>query len=175
MQKGKEPVMKMAIRLGLVLGVVLLACSWTVGVSAQEVKEHPKQLQEILGLTETQVTAIRTERQAVEVRVHDLRVETQKLDEQIYQTAEDTGDPTAVGKLVLQKIALQKQIEGEEAGFRAQLSSILTPEQQDKFKILMEADHAFRGWEALLMGGELRVRHESRERGGIQRKPHPQK
>jgi len=160
--------MKMAIKVGMVLAVVLVVCSWTPGVLGQERREHgAKQLQEVLGLTETQTEAIRAEQQAAGMRMHDLRVQVQKLDEQVYQAAEDTGDPTTVGKLVLQKIAVQKQIEAEEAGLRERVNSVLTPQQQDKLKQLMEADQLFRGWDAL-MGGERqpRVRHEGVPGGG---------
>ncbi len=172
--------MRMAIKVSLVLGMVLLICSWTVGVLAQERREeHPKQLQEVLGLTDTQVTAIRAEQQAAEVRMRDLRVQVQKFEEQIYQAAEETGNPTTVGKLVLQKIAVQKQFESEEAGFRERIfSSVLTPQQQDKLKQLMEADQLSRGWDALLMGrGERQQRHEGVPGGGgaPRRQPHPER
>lgn len=155
--------MKIAIKVGLAFGILLLVCSWTTGVLAQEVRreEHPKQLQEVLGLSETQVAAIRAEQQAAGERIHGLRVQVQKLEEQVYQAAEETGDPTTVGKLVLQKIAVQKQIEGEEAGLRAQINSVLTPEQQDKLKQMMEADELFRGWGELL--GERRRERPERE------------
>ena len=165
--------MKMAIKVGLVLGMVLLVCSWTAGALAQERRPHeqPQQLQETLGLTETQVTAIRAEQQAAGVRIHALREQVQMLEEQVYQAAEQTGDPTTVGKLVLQKIAVQKQIEGEAAGLREHINSVLTPAQQDKLKQLREADQLSRGWEALLGGGELRQRHEGVPGGGSIR-PH---
>ncbi len=165
--------MKMAIKVGLVLGMVLLVCSWTAGVLAQERRPHeqPKQVREVLGLTETQITAVQAEQEAAGARMHDLREQIQMLDEQVYQTAEQTGDPTTIGKLVLQKIALQKQIEGEEASLREKINSILTPEQQDKLKQLREGDHLSRGWDALLGGGEPRQRHEGVPGGGSIR-PH---
>lgn len=165
--------MKMAIKVGFVLGMVLLVCAWTLEVGAQQVRhERSKPLQEVLGLTETQLTAIGAERQAAEVQMHALREQVQKFDEEIYQAAEQTGDPATVGKLVLQKIALQKQVEAEQAAFRERLNAILTPEQQEKLKQLREADQVSRGWEALMMGGsgERLPRHEGVPGGGAVRR-----
>lgn len=167
--------MKIAMKVGLVLGVVvLLICAWSPGVAAQERRPHEstKQLQEVLGLTETQVAAIRAEQQAAGVRMHDLRVQVQQFEEQIYQAAEETGDATTVGKLVLQKIALQKQIEAENTALSESINAVLTPAQQDKVKQLREADQLSRGWEALLMGGERQLRHEALPRGGGSPRPH---
>ena len=152
--------MKTAIKVGLVLGMILIVCSWTAGVAAQERIRHERTpLQELLGLSDAQVTAIRAEQEAAGTRIHQLREQVQMMEEQVYQAAEETGDATTVGKLVLQKIALQKQIRAEEAGLWDRINSIFTPAQQDKLEQLKEADQLSRGWDALL-GGERRMKHE---------------
>jgi Spy/CpxP family protein refolding chaperone len=159
--------MKMAIKFGLVLGMVLVICSWSAGVSAQERKlRESTHLQDMLELTEAQMTAIHAEQQAAGTRINTFRKQVQQLEEQVYQAAEETGDPATVGRLVLEKIALQKQIRSEEAALRDSINSVLTPAQQDKLKQLRAAGELSRDWEALMSTEERLQRHEGVPGGG---------
>lgn len=152
--------MKIAIKVGLVLGAVLLIGAWTAAVLAQvEIREeHSKHFGEVLGLTDTQMSAIEVELKAAQERREASHLQIQKLEDLIYKTAEQTGDPTAVGRLVLEKIALQKQVEGEEASFRESLNSILTPAQRDKLKQLQEANQLLLGWESMFVPHRQKIR-----------------
>jgi len=160
--------MKIRLKLAMALGVVVLVCSWAASVWAgQEIREErSKGLREVLGLTEQQVQAIRHEQQAMEVRTGDLHVQVQVFEEQIYHAAENTGDPTAVGKLVLQKIAVQKQIRAEQEGFESRISAILTPEQQTKLAELSETAHLVGVRSPLFQLLEPQERREAVRRGG---------
>ncbi len=172
--------MKTLVKVGTVFGLVLLTCSWTLaqGGGRREVRHSEREqnnLREVLGLTESQVTAIRQEQQAREQRLHDIHVRIQQFDEQIYQAADESGDALTVGKLVLEKVALQKQVRAEDEAYEQRVNVILTPDQQARLAQIQEAASLVGGRDPLFsleMGGGER-REAPRRREGTRRPPEP--
>jgi Spy/CpxP family protein refolding chaperone len=94
-------------------------------------------LREALGLTEDQVAAITQEEKSYHTALGQMREQVEQLEKQTFELAA-MGDAEAVGRVVIQRIAVQKQMETEESALRQRINDILTPQQQDKLKQLME-------------------------------------
>jgi Spy/CpxP family protein refolding chaperone len=81
-------------------------------------------------------------RQTMESRADGREAEfesMQNLHERIRELASaDTPDATAVGELVIQAHQRMETLEAEREAFHAELESILTPEQQERFEALRE-------------------------------------
>ncbi len=169
--------MKTLVKVGTVLGLVLLTCTWASaqGGGRREVRHSERELnlRQVLGLNEAQVASIRQEQQAREERLQEIHVRIQQFDEQIYQAADETGDALTVGKLVLEKVALQKQLRAEDEAYGQRVNAILTPDQQAKLAQIQEAADLVGGRHPLfsldLGGGERR--EAPRRREGTRRPP----
>ena len=144
--------MRTVSRFGVIVGA-LVCLSWATAAAQGErgvpgVRKHAERphrvphgalvgdLREALALTEEQAAAIAQEEKAHRTTTGQMREQIQKLEEETYQIA-GTGDAEAVGRVVLQRISLQKQLEVEDKALKQRIDAILTPEQQEKLKEMM--------------------------------------
>jgi hypothetical protein len=94
-------------------------------------------LQAFLGLTDAQMASITQEGRTLE---QTLRALDARLNQSRAQTEQSmqSGDPTAIGKSVLEGIAISKQIRAERGAYRDRIQAILNAQQAEKLNQALE-------------------------------------
>jgi len=116
-----------------ILGLVLLLLTWGGGAIWAQRPAELLRLREQLGLTPEQVARIqerlRAHRNEVFPLQQELRAKTHEL-----RNALDAPQPdaTTIGQLLLERRALQRQLQEKRQKLRADLEAMLTPEQKQR-------------------------------------------
>jgi Spy/CpxP family protein refolding chaperone len=139
--------LKTPIASSLILALIL-------GVSALVAQEHRRagseRLSEYLGLSADQTAAIDQEVENFEKNYKPMFAKLGQYEGQMEKLIQ-SGDATAIGRLFLDRIALNKQLMEERKALQARLRSILTPDQTDKLDKAQEVLR-FSGEGASLLG-----------------------
>ncbi len=158
--------MKTSIRpLGLVALAVLVFAFSTVGAVCAERQENSERLKAFLGLSDSQVSAIEQERGNLEKALQPHVLKMSQIQAQT-ETAIQSGDAATIGRAVLDRMEIGKQIAAERKASQDRIKAILTPQQLDKLNQAIEvlrfarADASFLGPLGLGSGelGEMRER-----------------
>ena len=100
-------------------------------------------LAQYLGLTDAQKTEWQNLREATKTTVQPLMEQGRSIRDQIHTALQDgNADPTAVGKLVVQKYQIGQQIRAAHDKLQADLKATLTADQQVKFDAFNAARQA---------------------------------
>jgi len=121
------------MRRSVILGLVLSLLTWGRGALWAQRPAELLRLREQLGLTPEQVTRIQELLKAHRNDVFPLRQQLQAKTHEL-RNALDAPQPdaTTVGQLLLERRALQRQLWEKQQKLRADLESVLTPEQKQK-------------------------------------------
>ncbi len=116
-----------------ILGLALLSLAWGGGAIWAQHPAELLRLREQLGLTPEQIARIqerlRAHRNEVFPLQQELRAKTHEL-----RNALDAPQPdaTTIGRLLLERRALQRQLQEKQQKLRADLEAMLTPEQKQR-------------------------------------------
>lgn len=133
----------------LLLTLLLASCAMfaqTTGTTAGATPPQPTfdAVKAYLGLTDSQVTALRqlrqTEADAQQATTEQIRQKQQAMQQLVQQGSTDT---TAIASLMQEIQALQKQLEAVHTQYIASAVGLLTTDQQMKLQVLVAAAQLF--------------------------------
>ncbi len=117
-----------------ILGLALLLLIGGKGVIWAQRPAELLRLREQLGLTPEQVARIQERLRAHRNEVFPLQQELRAKTHELRNALEaPQPDATTIGQLLLERRALQKQLQEKQQKLRADLEAILTPEQKQKW------------------------------------------
>jgi len=124
----------------MICGLALAMAAWAQGPVTPPTPPAPAELKAYLGLSDSQIQALRQIRQQEGEALRSLHDEmAQKQKTLRDQLQAGSTDAAALGRLLLDIQSLRKRIEDAEKTFRDQAANQLTADQKTKLKALEEA------------------------------------